>query len=353
MKSWTGSSGGVDWGLSLERDLLLPGRLVEGTVRLAARQAVEARGLLVTLRGEERWRYETTTVGANGQAHTERRTGTADLPTEQVRVAAPISLAAGETRELPFRLPAPPLGPPSVDAEMVSVAWSVEAKLDIEGCMDSSIEVPVRVAQPVALLRAGVIPVGEFALYPSADAADVADGSISGSIALDPLPLCSGAPFTGKVTLRSAGAVSVRGVRGELRVHVKATVSGGLQETITAWSGPVAGPGTITGELTYDLAGTVAPTAPPTCETPHGKAWAEFVVILDRAWARDPSIARARRPRPAPIARAHRQSPVSAKREPRGHWRFDSCHLPARVSPGTEWASSGRAGRAYARLGDG
>lgn len=289
VRTWTGSSGGVDWTLSLQRDVLLPGRLVEGTLRLVARHGVEARGLLVTLLGEEKWRYETTTVGANGQTRTERRTGTAQLPPEPVRVAAPISLAAGETRDIPFQLPAPPLGPPSVDAEMVSVAWSVEAKLDIEGGMDSSIEAPVRVAQPVALLRAGVIPVGEFALYPSADAVD---GSLTASIALDPLPLSAGAPFTGSVTLRSAEPVIVRGIRAELRVHVKATVSGGLQETITAWSGPVAGPETIRGELAFPLAGTVPPTAPPTCETPHGKAWAELVVILDRALARDPSVTR-------------------------------------------------------------
>jgi hypothetical protein len=40
----------------------------------------------------------------------------------------------------------------------------VEAKLDKEGGFDSSLEVPVIVAQPVALLRAGVVRVEQFAL---------------------------------------------------------------------------------------------------------------------------------------------------------------------------------------------
>lgn len=289
MKAWTGSSGGVAWTLSLDTDVLLPGRLVAGMVRLAARGPVRARGLIVTLRGEERWRYEATTVGADGTMHTERRTGTADMPPEPVQASGPLSLAAGETRDLPFQLPAPPLGPPTVVAEMVSVTWSVEARLDVPGGFDSSIEVPVRVAQPVALLRAGVIPVGEFALFPAADAGD---GRLTGSVALDPLPLCAGAAFGGRVTLRSAAPVSVRGIRGELRVHVKATVSGGLEQTITAWAGQIAGPGTVAGELAYDFTGVISPTAPPTCETPHGRAWAELAVILDRPLRLDRSLTR-------------------------------------------------------------
>ena len=42
MPAWTARSGGVDWSLTLETDGLLPGRLVPGTLRMAATHAVEA-----------------------------------------------------------------------------------------------------------------------------------------------------------------------------------------------------------------------------------------------------------------------------------------------------------------------
>ncbi len=281
--AWDGSDGGVRWHLELDRTDLLPGRLVGGRVRLTSPDGVEARGLVVTLRGEERWVYETTSTDADGHMRTERHTGRQDLPPEPVLVASPISLGPGETHEAAFGLPVPGLGPPTVAAEMAAVEWTVEAKLDIEGSRDSSIEAPVRVVQPVALLRAGVVPVGEFALYPEAEI----DGDLAGSIALDPVPLAAGSPFTGRVTLRAPDRIGVRAVRAELRVAVKATVSGGLSETIVAWSGTLAGAGTIEGERVFDLAGTIDAAAPPTTELPHGRVSARFAVVLDRAWAPD------------------------------------------------------------------
>ncbi len=289
MPSWNGNSGGVDWALTLERDVLLPSRLVNGTVRVVAQHAVEARALLVTLRGVEHWVYETTTTDGRGHTTTTRHTGSHDLPAEPVMVAGGVSLAPGESREFPFQLPTPQLGPPTIMAEMVRVDWSVDAKLDREGGFDSSIEVPVMVAQPVALLRAGVVRVEQFALYPSADAAD---GKLAGSITLDPLPLVAGAPFTGTISFSPSNAVTVRSVRAEVHVHAKATVSGGLSEVITAWSAQLAGEGTISGATVYPITGTLPITTPPTAETPHGKVWSELVLVLDVAWAQDPHLRR-------------------------------------------------------------
>jgi hypothetical protein len=289
MPSWNGNSGGVDWTLTLERDVLLPSRLVAGTVRVTAQKAVQARALLVTLKGVEHWVYETTTTDGQGHTRTERHTGSHDLPAEPVLVSGAVSLAQGESRELAFQLPTPQLGPPTIIAQMVRVDWSVEAKLDKEGGFDSSLEVPVIVAQPVALLRAGVVRVEQFALYPSADAAD---GKLAGSMSLDPLPLVAGTTFTGKIILRPSGSVNVRSVRAEVRVHTKATVSGGLSEVITAWAAQLGGPGTVSGETVYDISGSLPITTPPTAETPHGKVWSELVLVLDVAWARDPNLRR-------------------------------------------------------------
>jgi len=288
-RTWTGSSSGVGWTLELADEDLLPGRLVDGRLRMAASRRVEARRLLVTLRGQEHWKYEVTTTDAQGHTHTETRTGTQDLPPEPVLVEETVELASGEVREASFQLPVPSLGPPTVVADVAGVDWTVEAKLDIASGRDSSISAPVRVLQPVALLRAGVVHVEAFALYPSADATN---HGLTATIALDPVPLCAGAPFTGLVTLRSASAVRVRGVRAALRIMAKATVGGGLDQTITGWQASLAGAGTIDGELTFRLAGTIDPAAPPTTELPHGKVWARFEVVLDRAWARDPNLVR-------------------------------------------------------------
>jgi hypothetical protein len=286
---WTAADGGVDWQLDLDRDRLLPGRLVDGRVSLTARRGVEARGLLVTLLGEEHWRYEVTTTDSEGRSHTERRTGRDDLPRVPVLLGGPIRLSAGERLEVPFQLPVPPLGPPTLEADVSGVTWTVEAKLDVGGGMDPSIEVPVRVLQPTALLRAGAVHVAQFALFPSADA--VGDG-VTGSIALDPVPLVPGEPFTGRVVVRLDGPARLQEVRAELRVKVEATVSGGLEETLTPWAAVLAPAGEVAGELAFDLAGTIDDVALPTAVLPHGRAWAELHVILARAWARDPHLVR-------------------------------------------------------------
>jgi hypothetical protein len=281
--AWDADDGGVHWHLELERDVLLPGRLVGGRVRITSRGGVEARRLIVELRGEERWEYETTSTDSKGHTTTQRRTGNAAMPPVPVEVLGPVRLAASETTEAPFELPVPSLGPPTVIATMSRLDWTVDARLDIEGGMDSSIEVPVRIVQPVALLRAGVVHVGQFALYPSADEA----GDLGATIELDPVPLCAGAPFRATITLRPAEPIGVRGIRAELRALVKATVSGGLSETITVWRGDLAGAGTVESATTFEVSGVVDASAPPTTELPHGQASTRFEVILDRAWTQD------------------------------------------------------------------
>ena len=104
--SWTGSDGGIDWYLELERADLLPGRLVRGLLRLTAREDTTARGCIVTLRGEERWKYEVTT--SNGKTTTTQvHTGREDLPPLPVRVSGPLSLVRGPGAGAPVRAPGP------------------------------------------------------------------------------------------------------------------------------------------------------------------------------------------------------------------------------------------------------
>ena len=287
--SWQERSHGVAWTVALDTDRLLPGRLTAGNLTVTAEDTFEARGLVAALVAVEHWQHEETTT--DGQGHTTTRTVTSrdELRRVPVQLSGPIQLSAGETRTYPFQMPVPPLGPASLEATVAGLTWTFEAKLDRPGWPDSRIEVPVRVVQPVALLRAGVVHVGEFALYPEADAGR---DDLTAAIKLDPLPLCSGAPFQGDVILRSADARTLQEIRAEIRVKVEATVSSGKDETITAWAAVLVPTLEFRGERVLHFEDRLTDTPLPTIELPHGKASAQFHLILATAWARDPHLVR-------------------------------------------------------------
>ena len=286
---WIESSAGVDWHVELERADLLPGRLVAGRIRVVAAHGFSADALEIDLTATEHWKHEVTQT--DGQGHTTTRivTSKAEVVREPVVLLAPVSLAAGETREFAFEQPVPPLGPASLDADVAGLEWVFEAKLNVSGGFDSRLERAVLVHQPTALLRAGAVPVEEFALYGSADVA--ADG-ITGTIELDPVPLACGQPFRGRVVLHAPSALKLQHVRAEVQVRVQATVSGGHSETITAWSSVLVPEGVLEGERTIEVEGVLDPRPLPTFELPHGRTAATFHVILARAWAPDTHLVR-------------------------------------------------------------
>jgi hypothetical protein len=286
---WHESSHGVDWRVELDRDRLLPGRLVAGRIGLTAHGTFDAQSLLVALVATEHWKHEVTETDAQGHAQTRVVTSRAEAAREPVAVLDRVLLAPGETREVVFELPVPPLGPATLEADVAGVDWIFEAKLDVPGGFDSRIERPMRVLQPTALLRAGVVPVGEFALYP---AADVAAEGVTGSITLEPVPMACGGPFKGRISLRSPGHVELQEIRAELRVRVEATVSGGRHEDIVAWDAILVPGAVLDGERTIEFEGTLADRSLPTIELPHGRTSASFQVILARAWAPDTHLAR-------------------------------------------------------------
>ncbi len=285
----TNGGGGFDLRLELASDRLLPGRLVDGTFRITATRGGAVRGARVTLVGTETWRYDVTTTDSKGHSRTETRTGRKDLPSVPIAVLGPVAMAAGETRDVPFQLPVPGLGPATFEGTELRVDWEISANLDVAG-FDPGVALPVVLLQPTALLRAGVVTVAQFALYPAADGAG--DG-ISGSIWLDPSPLCVGALFKGRLDLEMPAARKVQEVRLELRVNAKATVGGGRSETITLWSAQLAGAGEFGGGAkSFTFESELPDQWLPTVETPHGRSDAEFHVVIAVAWARDPHLVR-------------------------------------------------------------
>ncbi|MBI3748854.1 MAG: sporulation protein [Chloroflexi bacterium] len=275
--------------VELDRGDLLPGRLVDGRLHIGGAGALDFREARVTLIGVETWRYDQTSTDAQGHPHTETRTAHEDLPHVPVAVLGPTSLAAGEVRDVPFQIPVPALGPPTFDGTELRVDWEVRANLDVPG-FDPKVSLPVVVLQPTAALRAGVIDLGQFALWPEASVE--ADG-IRGSIALEPVPLCVGSAFRGRLVLEASGSRNVQEVRLELRVHARSTVGGGRQEEIPLWVGRLAGEGTFGGEARQlDFGGELPRRWLPTVETRHGRGDARLHVVVATAWARDPHLVR-------------------------------------------------------------
>ena len=281
---WSGSSGGAAWQVELVTDRLLPGRLAEGRVTVTAERDIDARALVATLRGEERWRH----VVSNGKTTT-IVTSREDYPPVAVVVAGPLRLARGDVHAFALAIPVPPLGPATLDAQEAAVSWTLEAKLDIPNGSDSGIEVPVRIVQPVALLRAGVVRVGEFALY---EAAGAQGGGVSGSVELDPVPLVAGEAFRGRLVLAPSEPMDLQVVRLEVRVLVESTVSGARHETFTPFEAVVSGPARLAGELEIAVEGVLGERALPTLTTEHARATAQVHVILARLLARDAHLVR-------------------------------------------------------------
>jgi len=283
-------SHGVDWELRLERDDLLPGTTAKGRVTLTARDGIAGRGIVAALVATEQWRHRETYTDPQGHVQTRTVTATDELRRLPVQLSGPITLGTGERREFALDVPVPPLGPATLEADVSRLTWELEVKLDREGAFDSVIVVPVRVLQPTALLRAGVVRVGAFALY---EAADSAAAEARATLEIRPMPICVGAPIEGALTIETDGELDLQEVRLELRVRVKATVPSGEEEELTVWVLPLAGEGRFGGaSRTLPLRGDIPALYLPTIELPHGRTDATCHVILAKAWARDAHLVR-------------------------------------------------------------
>ena len=283
------TGGGVELELELERADLIPGQLVAGALRVLTTKEREIRGALVSLIGTEHWKHEVSQTNAQGHTTTRIVRSTAELPRVPIQLSGPATLTAGLSRKMPFELPVPALGPPTVTADASGLEWILEAKLDVPW-LDPGVVLPVTIHQPTALLRAGVVPVEQFALWPSVDAQ--ADG-IRASIAIEPVPLDLGGPLEGRVSLELDKPLDVQGIRAELRVEAAATVSRGVTDRTTIWSHLVREGGRMEAghhELTFS--GTVPDAGVPTARLPHGRTSGRLHLVFDVRWAADPHLDR-------------------------------------------------------------
>lgn len=280
---------GVELELELDRADLIPSRLVAGVLRARTEKDREIRGAQVTLVGTEHWKHEVTQTDAQGHTSTRVVRSTGELPRVPIRLRGPTTLAAGLIHRMPFELPVPGLGPPTVTADASGLEWVLEAKLDVPG-FDPGLVLPVSIHQPTALLRAGVVSVGQFALWPTADAGT--DG-MRAAIAIEPAPLDLGGPFEARVSLDLDQDVDVRAIRAEFRVESEAMVSGGLRDRTTIWTTTIVEAGRLAAgrhELAFN--GILPDAGLPTAKLAHGRTHARLHLVFDVKWARDPQLVR-------------------------------------------------------------
>jgi hypothetical protein len=280
-----------EWDVSLDPPVAVPGQPLTATVRYTPARDHEARGVSALLRCTERYRYSRTEsrLGADGKPTAQRvtRTDTQELHRAEVPLAGPGRFTRGQPAAWEVALEVPGLGPASFEAEVLRCDWTLELKADVPMGLDARIELPIHVAQPMALLRAGVVAAGQYALFEEAPA-NV--DHFPAQIRLEPVPINLAAPFAGAFTVETPEPIEVQEVRLELRVRAAVTVSGGHDEEITVARGTLAGAGPHafggafgTHRFTADASGCWLPTV----DLPHGEGRGVFHVILARAWAPD------------------------------------------------------------------
>jgi hypothetical protein len=278
------ASGGLDG----EIQILGPVRVgdgISGRLRVTARREIKARSAVLRLVGArlaEEQRSETKRDSEGRTTSTESWVEVHGKLFEQLPFSSPplpATLAAGQTIETDFTIPAPRLGPASGHMGSALVCWAVEARWDVAMGSDERVATLVHVAQNIDYLRSGAVRLESGAMF---DAYSVGDASI----AVKPLPpITAGSDVEVSVTWPSAG--SGRGARVELQADVEAPI--GLKGIVLA-SIPVD-PAALRQGLTVSL--PLPADAPPTQQA-HGVGVSYRVrALVDRALRRDLAVERA------------------------------------------------------------
>jgi hypothetical protein len=278
------------WSIRVEPEVLLPGRPARVTASYTPDRDHESRGVTLRLRCTERYRYDRRESIVSGKGVTGVRTVThtafEELVLLEVAAAGPTPFRRGLTQTWEASFEMPGLGPASFEGEALRCDWTAEASIDVPMRIDEGVEQPVAVAQPMALLRAGVVATGMYGLF---EEAPVNQDAHPAQVRLDPVPISLQSAFAGAFTVETAEPLAVQEVRLELRVQAEVTVAGGHEEEIVIWRGGLAPASeAFGGRLTEHAFQAEAPgTWTPSIDLPHGRTRGQFHVILALAWQPD------------------------------------------------------------------
>jgi hypothetical protein len=196
------------------------GEGITGRLRLTAAQNVNSRKAylrLVGLRLDEIRRSEDHRNSKGEVTWTERwveTSGKLFVTDAFLDPAIPVNLAAGQTWEAQFMVPAPQLGPPTAHLGESIIAWALEVRWDVAMGSDHWTACFLPLSQHPDLLRAGVGKQGGMSLL---DAVDSGGGTLG---IQSPLPAPTGQEIVVKITW--PGAPDGQGARVELHRRTNA-----------------------------------------------------------------------------------------------------------------------------------
>lgn len=278
-------SGGT-WRVEADPAILLPSRPFAFRIGFRPGADIEARAVRAVLRAVETYQYRRTQQAGKATTvvtHTDHD--------EVVRIEEPLAgsttLYAGDEVVWALSSALDHLAPATFEgSDVLRCDWTLEVSIDRAWKADARCVVPVRVAQPTALLRAGVVETGQYGLF---EEAPVNADAHPAQIALDPVPLSVAHPFTGAFRLQTPEVIEVQEVRIELRVRTKCSERGGLDDELVVARGELDTPtGRFGGPFAEHRFSGSAPGAwTPSVDLRHGHARARFHVILARAWKPD------------------------------------------------------------------
>ncbi|CAN5849002.1 hypothetical protein BH24CHL6_BH24CHL6_11300 [soil metagenome] len=279
------ASDGLDGAIELRGGPVRVGEGIEGRLSLTARRETKSRSAMLRLLGvrlvEQNRSYEERDKDGR-VTRSEHWVEVDGKLFEQLPFSSPplpASLAAGQTFETDFLIPAPRLGPVSAHMGSALIGWAVEARWDVAMRGDERLATPVDARQNIDYLRSGAVRLAQGAMF---DAWQSGDATIS----VKPLPpALAGSDLEVTVNWPSAG--SGRGARLELQADVQAPNG---MKGVVLWSAAVD-PAAFRQGLTMNI--PIPADAPATLEHEGLAVSYRIRALVDRAFRSDLAVERA------------------------------------------------------------
>lgn len=217
-------NGSLDGEITVDGTVMV-GEPIRGHIRLVAQREIKARGAYLRLVGLALREHQMSrTTGTDENRTTEywvEARGELFVHDPFLEPRIPTQLAAGESFEADFAIPAPALGPPTAHLGEAIVAWALEVRFDIAMAGDAFLATYLHLEQHPHLLSAGVGEQGGLSMLASVDV----DG---GTISIDSkLPAKHGTTMLVRVSWPGAPAGPAR-----IELHRRSNAPNGVNAII-------------------------------------------------------------------------------------------------------------------------
>lgn len=259
------------------------GEAIKGRIQLQATDEIGARGAMLRLVGLKLVERQHSTSHHNAATNTTtteewvQADGELFATEAWTEVPLPPTLAPGQQVDLPFTVPAPPLGPPSAHLGEAIVAWALDARWDVAMHEDPFVACHVPVLQHPDLIRAGVGEQGGLAMLDTVAAPDGATISVT-----SPLPAAPGSTLAITAHWPSAPDGPVR-----IELHRRTNAPNGTEGIIAS---AALAEGSLAGGVEVQL--PIPPWASPSFDGAGLEIRYIVRVLVDRRFRTDAAIER-------------------------------------------------------------